>query len=140
MDAQFVKWARRNRPRDVGGSGPRRGADPRSLRLSSPGAGVKAGPQAHPRRGPGLDAGEDDVIIAARGIGDRGGAAAGRRSACRSTTRSRLICAGWLPQDRVFGSELSAWSKNERRRSSTLSAAHSLGGVLLLALRPYVRR
>src|SRR3954447_9278567 len=96
--------------------------------------------QAHPRRGPGLDAGEDDVIVAARGIGERGGAAAGRRSACRSTTRSRLICAGWLPQDRVFGSELSAWSRNERRRSSTLSAAHSLGGVLLLALRPYVRR
>ena len=50
--------------------GARFGSDPRSLRLSSPGAGVKAGPQAHPRRGLGLDAGEDDVIGA--GAGNRG--------------------------------------------------------------------
>jgi len=36
---------------------------------------------------------------------------------------SRLICAGWLPQDRVFGLERDRWSKDERG----LQAAHSPG-------------
>src|SRR4051812_27639011 len=105
-----------------------------------PEPGSRLGRRPTPAGGLALTPVRTTSSLRVRGIGDRGGAAAGRRSACRSTTRSRLICAGWLPQDRVFGSELSAWSRNERRRSSTLSAAHSLGGVLLLALRPYVRR
>jgi len=36
---------------------------------------------------------------------------------------SRLICAGWLPQDRVFGLERDRWSKDERGPK----AAHSPG-------------
>ncbi len=36
---------------------------------------------------------------------------------------SRLIFAGWLPQDRLFGLERDRWSKDERG----LQAAHSPG-------------
>ena len=57
----------------------------------------------HPRRGPGLDAGEDVVTLCGvRGMErDRGGEA--EVSVSLHDAWSRLICAGWLPQDRLFG-------------------------------------
>jgi hypothetical protein len=53
--------------------------------------------------GLGLDAGEDDVTLrGVRGDGkDRGVEA--EVSVSLDDAWSRLICAGWLPQDRVFG-------------------------------------
>jgi hypothetical protein len=59
-------------------------------------------PQATPQ-GLGLDAGEDDVTLCGvRGDGkDRGVEA--EVSVSLDDAWSRLICAGWLPQDRVFG-------------------------------------
>ena len=59
-------------------------------------------PKATPQ-GLGLDGGEDDVTLCGgRGDGkDRGVEA--EVSVSLHDAWSRLICAGWLPQDRVFG-------------------------------------
>ena len=59
-------------------------------------------PKATPQ-GLGLDGGEDDVTLCGgRGDGkDRGVEA--EVSVSLDDAWSRLICAGWLPQDRVFG-------------------------------------
>jgi hypothetical protein len=70
------------------------------------------GRKAPPRRGFGLDGGEDDVSVlramGETGIGeDRGGIEVEVSVSFRDAW-SRLICAGWLPQDRVFGWERSA--------------------------------
>src|SRR3954452_5375090 len=79
-----------------------------------PEPGVRAG--RRPPGGLGLDRGEDIATLepcgrAEVGVGDRGGRAG---SACRCATRvSRLTCAGWLPQDRVFG-----WSATAGLRTS----------------------
>jgi len=89
-------------------------------------AEVKAGAaRPHPGRGFGLDGGEDDVILlramGETGIGqDRGGIEVEVSVSFRDAW-SRLICAGWLPQDRVFG-----WERSAGLRTSV---ARHLGGA-----------
>jgi hypothetical protein len=68
----------------------------------APGAVCQGWPQATPQ-GLGLDAGEDDVTLVRRaGKGKDRGVEAEVSVSLRDAW-SRLICAGWLPQDRVFG-------------------------------------
>jgi hypothetical protein len=58
-------------------------------------------PKATPK-GLGLDAGEDDVTLCGGREGEGRGVEAEVSVSLRDAW-SRLICAGWLPQDRVFG-------------------------------------
>ena len=77
------------------------------------------GRKAPPRRGLGLTAAEDDVIVlrlwGEQGLEDRGGIEVEVSVSFRDAW-SRLICAGWLPQDRVFGWERSAGLKTSVAR------------------------
>ena len=60
-------------------------------------------PEATPEGGLGLDAGEDVVTLCGvRGKGEDRGVGA-EVSVSLHDAWSRLICAGWLPQDRLFG-------------------------------------
>jgi len=81
-----------------------------------PGAGVEAG--RRPPGGLGLDGGEDIITLESCGSAEVVTVGVGPGfSVSLHDASSRLIYAGWLPQDRVFGLERGRWSKNERGRS-----------------------
>jgi hypothetical protein len=76
---------------------------PASCRLGGARSRCHGWPEATPEGGLGLDTGEDDVTLC--GVPGKG---EDRRveaevSVSLHDAWSRLICAGWLPQDRVFG-------------------------------------
>ena len=112
MERGFVKWARRTGP----GLGSGQGRPfPDSCRWDGAGAGGQGWLEAT-RKGLGLDAGED-VVMLCGGAVKRGG---NRRAQVEVSVSlhdawSRLICAGWLPQDHLFGWS-GARSKDERGR------------------------
>ena len=111
MWGRFVKWTRRIGPDFVAGQD--FSCSPvaaiRGRRPASRGQGW--GRKAPPRRGLALTAARCDVIVLrlwGTGIGeDRGGIEVEVSVSFRDAW-SRLKCAGWLPQDRVFGRERSA--------------------------------
>jgi hypothetical protein len=73
---------------------------PMAAAWTAPAAGVKAG--RRPRVALGLDSGEDVVrLCGVRGRGDRRSPV--EVSVSLHDAWSMLICAGWLPQDHVFG-------------------------------------
>ena len=65
------------------------------------------GREAPPRRGSALTAAEDDVIVlrlwGEQGNGENREGIRVKVSVSFHDAWSRLTCAGWLPQDRVFG-------------------------------------
>ena len=132
MWGRFVKWTRRIGPDFVAGQD--FSCSPvaaiRGRRPASRGQGW--GRKAPPRRGLALTAARCDVIVLrlwGTGIGeDRGGIEVEVSVSFRDAW-SRLKCAGWLPQDRVFGWERSAGLRTSvaRGTSGGPRVAHSLG-------------
>ena len=127
MWGRFVKWTRRIGPDFVAGQD--FSCSPvaaiRGRRPASRGQGW--GRKAPPRRGLALTAARCDVIVLrlwGTGIGeDRGGIEVEVSVSFRDAW-SRLKCAGWLPQDRVFGWERSAGLRTSVARGT--SGGHGL--------------